>query len=107
MQERSYALVFNGALLRDGDGQPIVSAPISSTPEGYTAAHPAHAEWVPVENRDSAPFDPAEHYRLAPIIEMDGGTAYRTYPIISKIDFHAKELGIPAETFRAMVGGPR
>ena len=104
MQERRYALVSDGALVRDSNGAAIVSAPLSVAPEGYSAAYPAGAEWLPVEVRDTEGFDLAEHYRLPPVLTIEGGKVFQTYPIISKIDYHAKELGIPAETFRAMLG---
>jgi len=107
MIERRYALVLDGALVRDSAGAPVVSAPVSVAPEAYSEAYPAGAEWLPVEVRDAEGFDLAEHYRLPPVITFEGGKVFQTYPHISKIDYHAKELGIPAETFRAMVGGAR
>jgi hypothetical protein len=51
---------------------------------------PADAVWLPIENRDSAPFDPAQHWRLKPLpLRVDGDVVVREYPVIAKCQEHA------------------
>jgi hypothetical protein len=47
-------------------------------------------EWLPVENEDSEPFDPAKHWRGKPLpLRVDGERVVRTYPIVPKTMEHA------------------
>ncbi|QOG17912.1 hypothetical protein [Bradyrhizobium sp. SEMIA] len=42
-------------------------------------------EWLPVENEDNQPFDPALHYRLKPLpLRLDGDRVVRVYPVVLK-----------------------
>lgn len=46
--------------------------------------------WLPIENRDSAPFDPAQHWRLKPLpLRVEGDVVVREYPVIAKCQEHA------------------
>jgi hypothetical protein len=48
------------------------------------------AAWLPVENEDNQPFDPALHWRLKPLpLRLDGDRVVRTYPVIAKCQEHA------------------
>lgn len=48
------------------------------------------AAWLPVENEDNAPFDPALHYRLKPLpLRLDGDRVVRVYPVVPKSMEHA------------------
>jgi hypothetical protein len=40
--------------------------------------------WLPVEYRDSEPFDPALHWRGTPETRNEGDKVTRTYPVIIK-----------------------
>ncbi len=47
-------------------------------------------EWLPVENEDNQPFDPALHWRMKPLpLRIDGERVVRTYPVIAKCQEHA------------------
>lgn len=42
-------------------------------------------EWLPIENRDSAQFDPAQHWRLKPLpLRLEDGTIIREFPVVAK-----------------------
>jgi len=56
------------------------------------AKDPDGGEWLPVENEDTEPFDPAKHWRMKPLpLRLDSarGIVVRTYPVISKCQEHA------------------
>jgi len=56
------------------------------------AKDPDGGEWLPVENEDTEPFDPAKHWRLKPLpLRLDSarGIVVRTYPVIAKCQEHA------------------
>lgn len=41
--------------------------------------------WLPVENDDNQPFDPALHWRLKPLpLRLDGERVIRIYPVVPK-----------------------
>jgi len=40
--------------------------------------------WLPIDYEDSQPFDPAEHYRLSPMLRIEADRVVRTYPVIPK-----------------------
>jgi hypothetical protein len=68
--EQQYCLVRDGELI-------TTSFKPSRDPDGGT--------WLPVENEDSEPFDPARHYRLKPLpLRLDGDRVVRVYPIAPK-----------------------
>jgi hypothetical protein len=47
-------------------------------------------EWLPIENEDNQPFDPALHWRLKPLpLRLDGDRVVRTYPVVVKSWDHA------------------
>jgi hypothetical protein len=46
--------------------------------------------WLPIENEDNQPFDPALHWRLKPLpLRLDGDRVVRTYPVVAKCQEHA------------------
>ncbi|MCK1625920.1 hypothetical protein IVA98_22685 [Bradyrhizobium sp. 160] len=72
---QQYCLVRNGELIS-------TSFKPSEDPEG--------GEWLPIENEDNQPFDPALHWRLKPLpLRLDGDRVVRTYPVIAKCQEHA------------------
>ncbi|WP_420971517.1 hypothetical protein [Bradyrhizobium sp. B120] len=78
--ETQYALVVDGEVLMHGD-HPVMS---------YRPAADDRGEWLPIENEDSSPFDPAQHWRLKPLpLRVDGERVVRTYPVVSKSQEHA------------------
>lgn len=47
-------------------------------------------EWLPIENEDNQPFDPALHWRLKPLpLRLDGDRVVRVYPVVPKSMEHA------------------
>jgi hypothetical protein len=40
--------------------------------------------WLPVKHFDSEQFDAAKHWRLKPIVTINGDHVYCTYPVIQK-----------------------
>ncbi|RXH15143.1 hypothetical protein [Bradyrhizobium guangzhouense] len=63
-------------LVRDGE---LISTSFKPTKE------PDGGEWLPIENEDNAPFDPALHYRLKPLpLRLDGDRVVRVYPVVPK-----------------------
>lgn len=79
-----YALVADGGLVIGADGGPetILSERKPLRDE--------RGEWWPIENRDSAPFDAAQHWRLKPLpLRVDGEVVVREYPVIAKCQEHA------------------
>jgi hypothetical protein len=51
----------------------------------YVAEKPEGSDdWRPLDFEDSEPFDPAKHYRKAPLIRIDPERVVRVYPIILK-----------------------
>ncbi|SEB94561.1 hypothetical protein [Bradyrhizobium erythrophlei] len=76
-----YALVSAGELVLSRDGNPIVT--LRPMPED-------RGQWLPVENEDTEPFDPAQHWRLNPLpLRVDGERVVRTYPVVLKSQEHA------------------
>ncbi|MGY4160497.1 hypothetical protein ACVINW_006339 [Bradyrhizobium sp. USDA 4461] len=56
----------------------------------YRIAADDRGQWLPIENEDSAPFDPAQHWRLKPLpLRVDGERVVRTYPVALKSQEHA------------------
>jgi len=56
------------------------------------AKDPDGGEWLPIENEDTEPFDPAKHWRMKPLpLRLDSarGIVVRTYPVIAKCQEHA------------------
>jgi hypothetical protein len=56
------------------------------------AKDPDGGEWLPIENEDTEPFNPALHWRLKPLpLRLDSarGIVVRTYPVIAKCQEHA------------------
>ncbi|MCK1742217.1 hypothetical protein IVA80_15435 [Bradyrhizobium sp. 139] len=46
--------------------------------------------WLPIENEDNQPFDPAQHWRLKPLpLRLDGERVVRVYPVVPKSMEHA------------------
>lgn len=42
-------------------------------------------EWLPIDNEDNQPFDPALHWRLKPLpLRLDGDRVVRVYPVVPK-----------------------
>jgi hypothetical protein len=56
------------------------------------AKDPDGGEWLPIENEDTEPFDPAKHWRMKPLplrLDSTRGIVVRTYPVIAKCQEHA------------------
>jgi hypothetical protein len=46
--------------------------------------------WLPIENQDNQPFDPALHWRLKPLpLRLDGERVLRVYPVVAKSQEHS------------------
>jgi hypothetical protein len=68
--EQQYCLVRDGELV-------LTSFKPSKDDQGGT--------WLPIENEDNQPFDPAQHWRLKPLpLRLDGDRVVRTYPVVAK-----------------------
>jgi len=68
--EQQYCLVRDGELI-------ATSFKPAKDPDG--------GDWLPIENEDGEPFDPAKHYRLKPLpLRLDGDRVVRVYPIAPK-----------------------
>ncbi|WP_407153914.1 hypothetical protein [Bradyrhizobium sp. STM 3557] len=79
--ETQYALVSDGRL---------VESPAGNFCTTFRPASDARGEWLPIENIDSAPFDPEKHYRLKPLaLRIEGDRVVREYPVIVKSWEHA------------------
>jgi hypothetical protein len=78
IEPQQYALVENGAVAIVGPANNRRIAIATKLDEGDPRT------WLPVENEDSEPFDPARHWRLAPTYRVDGYRVVRTYPVIPK-----------------------
>lgn len=73
--EQQYCLVRNGELVTTGF---------------KPAKDPDGGVWLPIENEDNQPFDPAQHWRLKPLpLRLDGDRVVRTYPVVAKSQEHA------------------
>ncbi|QOZ34426.1 hypothetical protein [Bradyrhizobium sp. CCBAU 53421] len=78
--ETQYALVVDGDVLMHGD-HPVMS---------YRPTADDRGVWLPIENEDSIPFDPALHWRLKQLpLRVDGERVVRTYPVVAKSQEHA------------------
>lgn len=56
----------------------------------FRTAHDERGEWLPIENRDSEPFDGAQHWRLKPLpLRIEGDAVIREYPVVAKSQEHA------------------
>ena len=73
-----FALVKDGALIRVENHK---AAPSEECASGY--------RYLPVENRDSVPFDKAKHWRLAPSLKVEANRVVRIYPVVAKSLEHA------------------
>ncbi|MGY3240561.1 hypothetical protein ACVMAJ_007451 [Bradyrhizobium sp. USDA 4448] len=79
--EQQYALVSNGELVKPARGDWAVT---------FKPEHDDRGEWLPIENEDSQPFDPAQHWRLKPLpLRLDGDRVVRVYPVVPKSMEHA------------------
>jgi hypothetical protein len=79
--EQQYCLVKDGELLC-----------VSFKPGKADIDRVGGGEWLPIENEDNQPFDPALHWRLKPLpLRLDSarGIVVRTYPVIAKSQEHA------------------
>ena len=89
--EQQYALVASGELVTGPRGDQVVTSkphPISEAT--MFPGCPAGAAWLPIENRYSAPFDPAQHWLLKPLpLQVEGDVVVRLYPVIVKCQEHA------------------
>ncbi|UPK23875.1 hypothetical protein [Bradyrhizobium sp. 195] len=75
--EQQYCLVRGGELI-------LTSFKPAKDPDG--------GEWLPIENEDTEPFDPAKHWRMKPLpLRLDAarGVVLRVYPVIAKCQEHA------------------
>jgi hypothetical protein len=84
MSEIQYALVTSaGQIMGPLTFKPC---PMDQVKEGT----PADAVWLPIVNRDSEPFDPAQHWRMKPLpLRVEGETVIREYPVVLKSQEHA------------------
>ncbi|APG11410.1 hypothetical protein BKD09_24045 [Bradyrhizobium japonicum] len=65
-------------LVRDGE---LISTSYKPSPD------PDGGAWLPIENEDSAPFDPTQHLRMKPLplrLDAERGVVVRTYPLLQK-----------------------
>jgi hypothetical protein len=87
LAETQYALVANGELV----GGHTTFRPLPIADHGFAPGTiPDDAEWYPIENQDSEPFDSAQHWRLKPLpLRVDGDVVVREYPVIAKSQEHA------------------
>lgn len=79
--EQQYCLVKDGELLAT-----------SFKPSKSDIERLGGGQWLPVENEDTEPFDPAKHWRMKPLpLRLDSarGIVVRTYPVITKCQEHA------------------
>lgn len=75
--EQQYCLVRDGELI-------LTSFKPAKDPDG--------GEWLPIENEDTEPFDPAKHWRMKPLplrLDVERGVVLRVYPVIPKCQEHA------------------
>jgi hypothetical protein len=78
--EVQYALVVGGEVLMNR-GSPVIS---------YKPAADDRGVWLPIENEDSSPYDPGQHWRLKHLpLRVDGERVVRTYPVVAKSQEHA------------------
>lgn len=81
LQQQQFALVANGELVMGQQGHPCTT---------YRPQPDRRGEWLPIENEDSAPFDPVRHWRMQPLpLRVDGNRVVRLYPIVVKSLEHA------------------
>jgi hypothetical protein len=54
----------------------------------YHDAKPEHEgrTWLPVKHFDSEPFNPAAHWRLKPIVTIEGDHVRVEYPVVEKAE---------------------
>ncbi|MCP1758027.1 hypothetical protein [Bradyrhizobium elkanii] len=79
--EQQYALVHAGELMLSREGHAITT---------FRPFPDERGEWLPIENEDTQPFDPAQHWRLKPLpLRVDGERVVRTYPVVAKSQEHA------------------
>ena len=84
--EQQWALVADGELV----GNHVTFKPHPVAGQFAPGTVPDHAIWLPIENRDSAPFDPAQHWRLKHLpLRVEGDVVVREYPVIDKCQEHA------------------
>lgn len=82
MPEQQYALVHNGAVMADESGVPVVTGFLDAPPRGYQAKYPQGCAWLPVEDRDSVPFNPKLHFREPPTFTVESGRALRVHRVV-------------------------
>jgi hypothetical protein len=80
-----FALVHDGAFVRDEEGKPI-SCGLDYKPDGFSSKYPADSQWLPIVNADAEPFNHATQYRLTPFLRLCSDYVQRVYPIVSKAD---------------------
>ena len=79
--DTQFALVSDGQFVQASGCGPILTFKPDADKRG---------EWLPIENVDSHPFDPAQHWRLKPeALRLDGERVVRVYPVIAKCQEHA------------------
>lgn len=79
--ETQYALVADGNLV----GDHVTFRPHALAGQFAPGTVPENAVWLPIENRDAGPFDPAQHWRLKPLpLRVEGDVVVREYPIVAK-----------------------
>lgn len=68
----------------------LVTAAGEIVAHGFRPGPDDRGEWLPIENRDSATFDPAQHWRLKPLpLRLEGEVVVREYPVVAKSQEHA------------------
>lgn len=84
MTEQHFALVRDGAIVRDRSGNAELSPLVTEKPAPWPGC-----AWLPVENVDSMPFDLAKHWRLKPVFRVEAKRVVRQYPVVAKSMEHA------------------
>lgn len=81
--EQQYALVFNGEIQSNKNGEPVITGYLPEPPAGCADYHPPESIWFPVETRDEKPFTPNRlTCRGEPYFKVDKDRVLRIYPII-------------------------
>ncbi len=84
MSDKQFALVRNGQIVRDRDGNAELTPLDAPKPAEWPGCI-----WLPVENADSMPFDSAKHWRLKPVFRVEPHRVVRQYPVVVKSMEHA------------------
>lgn len=81
LAQQQYALVAAGEIVRSPRGVEILS---------YDPVPDDRGAWLPIENQDTEPFDPAQHWRLKPgALRVEGARVIRPYQVVAKSQEHA------------------